>query len=119
MQRKHVVDYLVYVAVRIVICIVQAIRIETGLGMARWLAWLFNDVIRMRAHVIDENLAHAFADLSARDRTALARRMWSICSSWPSKWPTSRARSTRRIGGNTSNCATWPRWCGSCWATGP
>ena len=76
MQRKHVVDYLAYVAVRIVICIVQAIPIEMGRGVARWLAWLFHDVIRMRSRVIDENLMHAFADLSPTDRAVLARRMW-------------------------------------------
>ena len=36
------VEYLVYVIVRILICIVQAMRIESGRAIARWLAWLFS-----------------------------------------------------------------------------
>ena len=54
----------------------QAIRIETGRGMAQWLAWLLGDVVRLRAGVVDENLRHAFPDLSAPQRARLARRMW-------------------------------------------
>jgi Kdo2-lipid IVA lauroyltransferase/acyltransferase len=76
MQRKPIIDYLVYVIVRILICIVQAMRIETGQALARWFAWLFADVLRLRARVVDENLMHAFPDLSAQERQSLARQMW-------------------------------------------
>ena len=44
MSRSRALDYLVYVVVRILICVVQAMRLETGRGLARWLAWLFDDV---------------------------------------------------------------------------
>ncbi|MGA2033095.1 MAG: lysophospholipid acyltransferase family protein [Thermoguttaceae bacterium] len=76
MRRKRLTDFLVYVFIRILICIAQAIRLETGRALARSLAWLLNDVIRLRGGVIDENLVHAFPDLSAKQRSNLARRMW-------------------------------------------
>ena len=76
MRRQQVVDYLVYVAVRILICIVQAIRIETGQRFARTLAWLFCNVLHIRGRVVDDNLAHAFPEMSTAARLRLARRMW-------------------------------------------
>ena len=68
MRRKQLVDYLVYVLVRILICIVQAMPIEAGQRAAGWLAWLFHDALRLRAKVIDENLAHALPELDAAAR---------------------------------------------------
>jgi len=76
MSRKNILDYLSYVAVRILICVVQAMPLETGCKMARACAWLMNDVLRMRAKVVGENLTHAFPDLSPQQRAATARRMW-------------------------------------------
>ncbi len=76
MRCKHVVDFLVYLVVRFLICTVQAVRIETGAKIARRLAWLFCNVIRIRGKVVDENLAHAFPDMSESDRKRLARQMW-------------------------------------------
>jgi Kdo2-lipid IVA lauroyltransferase/acyltransferase len=75
-MRRQIVDFLVYVVVRILICVVQAMRLETGWRLARRLAWLFCDVLRIRAGVVDDNLAHAFPELSATERLQLARRMW-------------------------------------------
>lgn len=76
MQRLRIGDYLVYLVVRVLICIVQAIRLETGQQIARLLAWLFADVLKIRAGVVDDNLRHAFADLSPQARQRTARRMW-------------------------------------------
>ena len=76
MRRKPLVDYLVYLVVRVLICIVQAMSIETGQVLAGWMAWLFGDVLRIRAEVVQENLAHAFPRLSAAERERLARQMW-------------------------------------------
>ncbi|MGW8258241.1 MAG: lysophospholipid acyltransferase family protein, partial [Thermoguttaceae bacterium] len=76
MNRKRIVDYLVYVAVRVVICIAQAVRIETGQRIARWIAWLFSDVLRIRANVTEENLLHAFPELSISARNRIMRQMW-------------------------------------------
>ncbi len=69
-------QYLVYLAVRITICVVQALPLSACEHGARWLAWLFHDVLRIRRRVTDENLAHAFPQLDATQRGRLARRMW-------------------------------------------
>ena len=76
MLRKLIGNYLVYVLVRVLICVVQAMRIETGAALARWFAWLFCNVLRIRAEVVDDNLAHAFPELSKTERGRLAQRMW-------------------------------------------
>lgn len=76
MRRHQIIDYLVYFTVRILICIAQAMRIETGHRLARGLAWLFCDVLHIRAEVVDDNLAHAFPDLSPAERLQMTRRMW-------------------------------------------
>jgi len=76
MHRKHLADFLVYLVVRVLICIVQAMRIETGRVLAGWLAWLFSSVVRVRVGVVDENLAHALPELSPTQRRRLGRRMW-------------------------------------------
>jgi KDO2-lipid IV(A) lauroyltransferase len=69
-------DYLVYAVVRMLICVVQAMRIETGQVLAKRLAWLFADVLRVRAKLVDENLRHAFPEMSPSERRRLATRMW-------------------------------------------
>jgi KDO2-lipid IV(A) lauroyltransferase len=76
MRWRSIADYVVYVVVRILICVVQAIRIETGHRLALKLAWLFCDVLRVRSRVVDDNLAHAFAEMSPVERHTLARQMW-------------------------------------------
>ncbi len=76
MRKIAVVDYLVYLLVRVLICFAQAIRIETGQRLARGLAWVANDLLRIRRGVVDENLRHAFPSLSEESRRQLARRMW-------------------------------------------
>jgi len=76
MSRKNILDYLAYVAVRIFICIVQALPLETGRKLARAAAWLMHDVLRMRKKVVEENLTYAFPELAPREREAIARRMW-------------------------------------------
>jgi Kdo2-lipid IVA lauroyltransferase/acyltransferase len=76
MSLKRLADVLVYLVVRVLICIVQTMRIETGHAVARRLAWLFCDLLKIRSRVVDENLAHAFAELSAPARQQLARQMW-------------------------------------------
>ena len=76
MSRKNILDYLVYLVVRVLVCMVQALPLETGRTLARFGAWLMNDVIRVRAKVVEENLAHAFPELLPQERKAMARRMW-------------------------------------------
>lgn len=76
MRIQRVVDYFVYLAVRVLICVIQALRIETCHALARGLAVLFADVIRLRRKVIDENLRHAYPEQSEEERRRMARQMW-------------------------------------------
>jgi KDO2-lipid IV(A) lauroyltransferase len=73
---KALTDWLVYLAVRIVICVVQTLRLETCHQLARLLAVLACDIIRLRFRVVDDNIRHALPDLSPTQRRILARRMW-------------------------------------------
>ncbi|MBN2023059.1 MAG: lysophospholipid acyltransferase family protein [Pirellulales bacterium] len=76
MQGKRIADFLVYLVVRVLICIVQAMRVEAGRSMARRLAWLFDDVLKIRRDVVEENLSHAFPEWSESKRRQIARQMW-------------------------------------------
>jgi KDO2-lipid IV(A) lauroyltransferase len=76
MRRRQIIDFLVYFAVRVFICVAQAMPLETGHRLACGVAWLFCDVLRIRSGVVDDNLAHAFPEMSPGERTALTRRMW-------------------------------------------
>ena len=67
---------LVYVLIRVVVCIIQALRIETCEVLAGVLAWLANDVLRVRQGVVDENLRHAFPEMTDADRRRVGRCMW-------------------------------------------
>ncbi len=76
MRRRLLLDYLTYAVVRLFICIVQAIRLETGVAVAGLFAWLACDVLRLRGEVVDENLRHAFPHLDERRRRQMTREMW-------------------------------------------
>jgi len=73
---KRLTDWLVYLVVRIFVCIVQAMRLETCHAVARVLAYIACDVIRLRHTVVDDNIRHVYAELGPDDRRAFARRMW-------------------------------------------
>jgi Kdo2-lipid IVA lauroyltransferase/acyltransferase len=73
---KVVADFLVYVLVRILVCVVQAMRIESCAVLARWFATLANDVLAFRRQTVDENLRLAFPELSDDQRRQLSWRMW-------------------------------------------
>ena len=76
MRRRQMIDFLVYFAVRVLICVAQAMPVETGHRLARQLARLFCDVLHVRSRVVDDNLAPAFPEMSPADRMDLTRRMW-------------------------------------------
>ena len=68
--------YLVYVIVRWLIILAQAVPLQVGNALARALAWLFTRVLRVRYQVADDNLRHAFPSLSPEARRHLIERMW-------------------------------------------
>jgi len=76
MPFKPLTDWLVYLLVRVAVCVIQSMRIETCAGLSRWMAWFAADVLRMRGKVVEENLRIAFPELGADDRRAMTRAMW-------------------------------------------
>jgi len=73
---KRLTDWLVYLVVRLAICLVQALSLESCHAIARVLAWVACDVVRLRQRVVDDNLRQVFPDLADGQRRDLARRMW-------------------------------------------
>lgn len=73
---KRFTDWMVYLAVRLFICIVQALPIQCCATIARALSLLACDVLRIRETVVDENLQQAFPEWSVERRRQIARRMW-------------------------------------------
>ena len=70
------VDALVYVIVRLLICVIQVFRIETCQSLAHGLAFVACDVIRFRHKVIDDNLKHVYPNWTPDQRRDLSRSMW-------------------------------------------
>ena len=73
---RSAMEYAVYLTVRVFICVVQALRMDTCQALAAGLATLFADVLKIRRGVIDENLRHAFPDMPEHRRRRLTWQMW-------------------------------------------
>ena len=71
-QRSAIRDYLVYVAVRLVVSFLQMLTVPAALQLGRSLAWLLYKLDRRHRLVADDNLRLAVAELAddpaARDR---------------------------------------------------
>ena len=75
-MQQNVIDYLVYLAVRLVICLIQALPLST---IERWslrLARFFHDVLKIRRKVVEENLRHAFPDMTEAEIRDCAVESW-------------------------------------------
>ncbi len=59
-KRKPALDYLVYLAVRILVCVIQALPYDAGRAFARFLAWVVYKVDKRHRLVAIENLQKAF-----------------------------------------------------------
>jgi KDO2-lipid IV(A) lauroyltransferase len=59
---KPILDFTVYVAVRLLVGVIQAIPYRAGITLADGLAWLVYQVDRRHRQVAHENLAFAFPD---------------------------------------------------------
>jgi Kdo2-lipid IVA lauroyltransferase/acyltransferase len=75
-RTRRVVDYLVYLVVRILICFIQGMQMRTAQQLSRSAAWLLAHVLGVRRGVVDDNLHHAFPDLTPVERDSLTQRMW-------------------------------------------
>lgn len=68
--------YLVYLLVRTVFCVIQALPLTWCDRLASALAYLLQKVVRFRAQVIRENLTHALPGRSAEEYDQIAYDMW-------------------------------------------
>ena len=75
-ERNRVIDWLVYVAVRVVICVIQALPLAVCDRLANFIAWLAYDKLRNRRKVTLENLRQAFPEKSGDELDTIARKMW-------------------------------------------
>lgn len=73
---RRLTDWLVYLFVRLSVCLIQALSLESCHAMARLLAWLACDVMRLRRCVVDDNLRHVFPAWPDDVRRDLTRQMW-------------------------------------------
>jgi KDO2-lipid IV(A) lauroyltransferase len=73
---RRIADFLVYLAVRVAVCVVQAIPLSACRSAAGALAMLACDVLRLRRGVIEANLNIAFGELPPARRRRLAWQMW-------------------------------------------
>lgn len=76
LTRKKIIDYAVYLLVRVIVCVIQALPIKVCDQIAWFLAFLAVDVLRIRGRLIDDNLAAVFPDLDRRQRRKVAKGMW-------------------------------------------
>jgi KDO2-lipid IV(A) lauroyltransferase len=75
-RRSPVVDYLVYLAVRLVIAFVELLSYEAGCSLADTLAWLVYHLDRRHRNVAIDNIRHAYPHASERGIDRLVRRTY-------------------------------------------
>jgi len=63
--RKPSLDFVVYLAVRIAVCVLQALPVRWAFAFADGLAWLAYRIDKRHREVARENLRHAFPDRDA------------------------------------------------------
>ncbi|MBL9084183.1 MAG: lysophospholipid acyltransferase family protein [Planctomycetales bacterium] len=73
LKLRHLAEYL---AVRVFVCIVQMLRLETCAALAKPLARLFTDVFPVRKAVIEENFGIAFPHWTAGQKHRCRLAMW-------------------------------------------
>jgi KDO2-lipid IV(A) lauroyltransferase len=79
--RSRLLDYAVYLTVRLLVCFIQSLSWETALGLARGLARLVYRLDRRHREIAAENVAQAFPELSPEAREDLVRRSFEHLAS--------------------------------------
>jgi KDO2-lipid IV(A) lauroyltransferase len=75
-SRSRTLDFLVYVIVRFLICVVQAVPWDVAFAGGRFVAWLAYQVNVRHRRVAADNLRMAFPHLSDRQVDRLVRRVY-------------------------------------------
>jgi KDO2-lipid IV(A) lauroyltransferase len=74
--RSRAADVAVYLAVRVVVCFLQALSFRAACRVANGLAWLIYHVDRRHRLVALDNLRHAFGDGESAERDRLVRAIY-------------------------------------------
>jgi KDO2-lipid IV(A) lauroyltransferase len=75
-ERSKVADFAVYLVVRFLVCILQALSFRAACGLANILAWLVYHVDRRHRLVALDNLRHAFGEGDEAERDRLVRDIY-------------------------------------------
>jgi len=70
-------DWLTYLTVRVLVCIIQSVPLRCCRHFSRVMATVAWSLVRFRRELIDENLKHAFPSMSKQQRAATAFGMWA------------------------------------------
>jgi KDO2-lipid IV(A) lauroyltransferase len=73
---RDAIDFGVYLLVRIIVAIVQALPLDVCNRGAGMLATIFARVLGIRRRVVEENLLTAFPQMAAAERGAVCWQMW-------------------------------------------
>ena len=73
---RQINDYLVYLFVRVLFCVVQSLSLNANKAFVRGLAFCFSRIVPFRQQLLHENLQIAFAELNKAERQAIIRAMW-------------------------------------------
>jgi KDO2-lipid IV(A) lauroyltransferase len=79
--RSRVLDYAIYLVVRLTVCVVQILSWDAALALARTFAWIAYHLNARHRRVAADNLRHAFPALDAPARDALVRATYEhVCT---------------------------------------
>ena len=73
---NRISDYIVYLLVRIMFCVVQSLSLKASRNFAQSLAFFFTEILPIRRNLLHSNLQIAFPDLNHEERHAIIRTMW-------------------------------------------
>lgn len=73
---QNIADYLVYLIIRMAICVIQSLSPGRCRQGASLLGWLFADILRVRRKIIVENLSFAFPQQTPLQQRQLIRELW-------------------------------------------
>ena len=73
---RQICDYLVYLFVRVLFCVVQSLSLGANKAFVRGLAFFFSQIVPFRRQLLYENLLIAFPELNKKEHQAIIRAMW-------------------------------------------
>lgn len=75
-KEGNCVDWLLYVALRCIVCAMQSISLESCDRICRVLAKILADWTQLRRDITDENLQRVYGNISCAQKSLLRRKMW-------------------------------------------